>query len=118
MKNLKWRKARLNSITHKEKLSEIFQDVSEDVRAMVEHLLEDADYWHEQIAELRKYPQFIIHPTNPKLAKPSPISRQLERAQTQYVQIMKSLYMIYNRAGGADEDDLLDEMMNEFKVQR
>lgn len=104
--------------TRIEKLKEAFSSVPEDIRIMAEKLIEDAVFWEKQIEELRKYPQYVVHPNNPSLVKPSKISRQLERAQVQYTQIVKSLVTIYSRSGGADEEDLFDQMLNEFKNKR
>lgn len=91
-----------------------FNAISEDIQFLISQLTYDAAYWEFMIRKLRRYPQCIKHPRNETLIKPSPVSRQLERAQVQYTQIIKTLVSIYNRAGGADEGDLLDEMLNEF----
>jgi len=104
--------------TRSEKLRDVFKSVPEDIRTIAENLIDDAVYWEIEIKKLRQYPQFIVHPKNPNLAKPSPISRQLERTQVQYTQIVKTLVMIYARSGGEDEEDLLDQMLNEYKNKR
>lgn len=100
----------------REIIERAFDKAAPEIKAMTSNLIEDMFFWEEQIAKLKKFPMIEHHPRDKKRTRPSAASRQLERAQLQYANIVKSLITIFNRSGASEDDDLLAQMVKEFEA--
>jgi regulator of replication initiation timing len=94
----------------KEKLIEIFKDVEESKRKLVEGLIEDACFLKSENYALKQILQeigmIIIHPNNKKLQKPVEAARQYLKNVNSYAVIIKALNSVLNKNIMDDDDDL------------
>lgn len=93
-----------------EKLTEIFQDVEETKRKLVEGLIEDAAFLKAENFVLResleKTGMVKIHPTQSDLQKPLETAKQYLKNINSYSVIIKTLNGVLNKNIIEEEDDM------------
>lgn len=98
--------------SEKKKLTEVFSEVEESKRKLVEGLIEDACFLrsenHVLKVELTKTGMVNFHPTKRELQKPVEASRQYLRNVNSYSVIIKTLNGVLNK-NILDDDDELSE---------
>lgn len=70
-------------MTRFEELAAHLKNVDETKKGFVLSLLSDFVFLEKQIEDLRKYPRFIINPSNPKQQKKLPVHDMLKDYQAQ-----------------------------------
>lgn len=97
-----------------EKLNEIFIDVEESDKKLVEGLIQDAAFLYAENYELKQIlnqtGMIKIHPDNPSLQKALPIAKEYRQNLNSYSIVIKSLSNILQRKVEDEDDD-----MNEFE---
>lgn len=92
------------------KLNEIFKDVDESNRKLVEGLIQDAAFLYAENYDLkqilRKTGMIKIHPNNPSLQKPLPIAKEYRQNLNSYSVVIKSLSSILQKKIDDDDDDM------------
>lgn len=96
-----------------EKLREIFDNVDEDKRTVIEPLLDDVIFIEKRLAELRKLPMIRVHPNNPARQEVTPAGKQYKEYMQSYLNALKVLQMTLYRAGETGESPLL-KALKEF----
>lgn len=89
-----------------EKLREIFKDIDEGKREIVETLIEEAAFLEVQMSELKKYPFIKIHPQNPNLQKITAAGKQYREFLQTYTNIIDKLARIYSNEEIEEESPL------------
>lgn len=93
-----------------EKLTEIFVDVEESKRRLVEGLIEDAAFLKSENYALKENLTEIgmvnIHPSNKHLQKPVEAAKQYLKNVNSYAVIIKTLNGVLNKNIIEDEDDM------------
>ncbi|GGJ61933.1 hypothetical protein [Virgibacillus salexigens] len=96
----------------KEKLTEIFSDVEESKRQLVEGLIEDACFLKSENHDLKLLlsdtGMVNIHPTRKELQKPVEAAKQYLKNVNSYAVIVKTLNGVLNK-NIIDDDDELSE---------
>ncbi|WP_067725352.1 hypothetical protein [Oceanobacillus damuensis] len=94
----------------KEKLTEIFKDVEESKRKLVEGLIEDACFLKSENYDLKvilvEIGMVNIHPKNKQLQKPVEAARQYLKNVNSYAVIIKTLNSVLSKNILEDDDDL------------
>lgn len=92
------------------KLNEIFNDVEESDRKLVEGLIQDAAFLYAENYELKqileKTGMIKIHPDNPSLQKPLPIAKEYRQNLNSYSIVIKSLSSVLQKKIDDDDDDM------------
>lgn len=92
------------------KLNEIFKDVDESNRKLVEGLIQDAAFLYAENYELKQILKetgmIKIHPNNPSLQKPLPIAKEYRQNLNSYSVVIKSLSSILQKKIDDDDDDM------------
>jgi hypothetical protein len=93
------------------KLTEIFKDVDEPKRKLVEGLLEDAAFLKSETfalkETLKKTGMVKIHPDHPELQKPIEAAKQYLKNINSYAVVIKTLNGVLNNK--IEEEDQLSE---------
>jgi hypothetical protein len=93
-------------------LSEIFQDVDEPKRKLVEGLIEDAAFLKAENDILKqviaKVGMVKVHPEFPELQKPTEAAKQYLKNINSYSVVIRTLNGILSKNIIEDEDDLSD----------
>ena len=87
-------------------LHNIFKDVDEGKKAIVNNLIDEAVFLEGQLAELKKYPFIKFHPKNPNLQKITAAGKQYREFLQTYTNIMDKLAKIYGKDEGEEESPL------------
>lgn len=56
-------------MTRKEELDDIFKDIEENEKKLIDPLLQEVIFLEEQMMELKKMPFISVHPKNPSLQR-------------------------------------------------
>lgn len=89
-----------------EELKNIFKDVDEGKRKIVDRLIDEAVYLEERLEELKKYPPIKFHPKNPNLQKVTAAGKQYREYLQTYTNIVDKLCRIYGKDEGEEESPL------------
>lgn len=94
------------------KLTDIFQDVEEGKRKLVEGLIEDAAFLKAENVILKesiaKTGMVKIHPDQPDLQKPIETAKQYLKNINSYSVVIKTLNGVLNKTLMEDDDELSD----------
>lgn len=96
-----------------EELKEIFKDIDEGKRKIIDNLIDEAVFLEGQLAELKKYPHIKFHPKNPDLQKITAAGKQYREFLQTYTNIVDKLCRIY----GNEESDELSPLQQYFKMK-
>lgn len=100
------------------KLTEIFQDVEEPKRKLVEGLIEDAAFLRAENYDLKKSIEQTgmvkIHPQHPDMQKQIPSAAQYLKNINSYAVVIKTLNGVLLK-NTIESDDEFDEFMNEMR---
>lgn len=92
------------------KLNEIFSDVDESYKKLVEGLIQDAAFLYAENYVLKQILEqtgmIKIHPDNPSMQKPLPIAKEYRQNLNSYSIVIKSLSNILQRKIDDDDDDM------------
>lgn len=103
-----------------DELHNIFKDVDEGKKAIVNNLIDEAVFLEGQLAELKKYPFIKFHPKNPNLQKITAAGKQYREFLQTYTNIMDKLAKIYGKDEGEEESPLraaVKEMKKKFGAE-
>lgn len=78
-------------VERKENLKNLIQELDENVRIIVEPLVEDILFMEKNLDELKKYPFIRAHPRDPTLQKATAAAKQYKELLQQYTNCLKLL---------------------------
>jgi len=98
----------------KNKLEDIFKDIDESKRVLVNGLIQDAAFLYAENYEIKerlnKTGMIKYHPDNPTLQKPLPAAKEYRQNLNSYAVVIKTLNGVLLKK---EDDD--DEDMDEFE---
>lgn len=94
-------------MTRREELDEIFKDVEENERRLVDKLLDEVVYLEDRMHELKELPFISVHPKNPALQKSTPAAKQYKECSQSYMNALRILGSILNKVESSAQDELL-----------
>ena len=97
-----------------EQLHNIFKDVDEGKRVIVDRLIDEAIYLEERLADLKKYPHIKFHPQNPDLQKVTAAGKQYREYLQTYTKIIRALERTYANEE-AEADSPLRAFLDEIR---
>lgn len=99
----------------REQLNEIFKNIDEPQKQLIDPLLDELVRLEVEIAELRKLPQLRVHPNNPGIQKLTPAARLLKMELQSYMNAVRILSGILNKIESTTLDELL-EALKQFEI--
>ena len=94
------------------KLTEIFKDINESKKKLVEGLIQDAAFLYAENYELRASLNITgmikFHPTNASLQKPLPAAKEYRQNLNSYAVVIRSLDRVLMKDIVEEEDDMDD----------
>lgn len=94
----------------REELDEIFRDVDEDEKKLVNHLIDEVVFLEEQMERLKELPFIRIHPKNPAMQKATPAAKQYKEYSQSYMNAMRILLNILRKVESSAQDELLKRL--------
>ena len=89
-----------------EDLREVFKDIEEGKRTIIDNLIDEAVFLEGQMQELKKYSFIKFHPKNPNLQKITAAGKQYRELLQTYTNIIDKLARIYGREETEEESPL------------
>ncbi len=100
----------------KEILEEIFQNIDNNQRKLIEPLIEEIDFLERKMAELKKLPFLNVHPKNPALQKKTEASKAYKECCQSYMNAIRILISLLPKANGEAESPLR-QYLKEIKIK-
>ena len=92
------------------KLTEIFKDINESKKKLVEGLIQDAAFLYAENYVLRESLNITgmikFHPVNPSLQKPLPAAKEYRQNLNSYAVVIKALDRVLMKDIVEEEDDM------------
>lgn len=98
----------------RKQLDEIFRDVDEDKKRLVDRLLDEVVYLEGQMEELKKLPFLAVHPENPARQKVTPAAKLYKECSQSYMNAIRILAGVLNKVETSAQDDLMS-MLEQFR---
>lgn len=100
-------------MTRREQLDDIFKNVADDERRLVDKLLDEVVFLETQMTELKKLPFVKVHPQNPELQKTTSAARLYKESMQSYMNAIRILAGILHKVESSEQDKL-KEMLGEY----
>ncbi len=98
----------------RKQLDEIFQNVDDDQKQLINRLLDEVVFLEEKMTELKKLPFVNIHPKNPAMQKITPAAKLYKECTQSYMNAIRILSSILHKIESSAQDELM-KMLEEFK---
>ena len=102
------------AMDRREQLNEIFRNVDNDERQLVDKLIGEVLYLEKQMEDLKKLPFIAIHPEKPQLQKMTPAAKLYKEMSQAYMNAIRILVNVLRKVEASAQDDLL-KMLEEYK---
>ena len=83
-------------MTRAEELHNVFKDIDDGKKKIVDSLIDEAVFLESQLTELKKYPFIKFHPQNPNLQKVTAAGKQYRELLQTYTNIIDKLSRVYS----------------------
>lgn len=94
----------------KETLEDIFKDVDENEKKLIDPLLEEVNYLEEQMKYLRTLPQIKIHPTNNAIQRKTEAAKLYKEYSQSYMNAIRILLGVLHKVDSSAQDELLKRL--------
>lgn len=93
-----------------ETLKDIFKDVDESEKKLIDPLLEEVIYLEEQMKYLRTLPQIKIHPTNNAIQRKTEAAKLYKEYSQSYMNAIRILLGVLHKIDSSAQDELLKRL--------
>lgn len=97
-------------MNRREELDEIFRDVDDDEKKLVNHLIDEVVFLENQMETLKTLPFIRVHPNNPAMQKVTPAAKQYKEQSQSYMNAMRILLNILRKVESSAQDELLKRL--------
>lgn len=97
-----------------ERLKQIFENVEEDKRDLIEPLLDDVIFLESELSRLRKLPKLRVDGKNPQKQEATPAGKMYKEYMQSYLNAIKVLQKTLYMAGETGESPLM-KALKEFE---
>lgn len=94
----------------KETLEDIFKDVDESEKKLINPLLEEVIYLEEQMKYLRTLPQIQIHPKNNSIQRKTEAAKLYKEYSQSYMNAIRILLGVLHKVDSSAQDELLKRL--------
>ena len=100
----------------KKELMDLFKDVDENQRKLVDRLIDEVVYIEDQLDELKKLPPIRVHPKDKSKQQITPAGKLYKDMTAQYMNAIRILCSLLNKANG-DNYDPVAEFIEKMKAK-
>ena len=93
---------------------DLFKDVDDTEKRLVDHLIDEVVYYEEQMQELKRLPFIHVHPKDPAKQKTTAAARLYKEYATSYMNALRILLNILRKVESTAQDELL-RRLEEFQ---
>lgn len=94
-------------ITRREELDEIFKDIDDNERKLINKLLDEIVFLEEQMINLKKVPFISINPKNSNLQKVTSAAKIYKECSQSYMNAIRILLNTLRKVESSAQDELL-----------
>ena len=94
----------------RKELDEIFADIEDGEKRLVNRLLDEVVFLEERMTELKTMPFIAVHPNNPNLQKSTPAAKQYKECSQSYMNAIRILCSILHKVEATAQDELLKRL--------
>lgn len=88
-------------------LDDLFKDVDENERKLVDNLINEVIYYEEQMEALKALPFISVNPKNPAQQKTTAAAKLYKEFATSYMNAIRILLNILRKVESSAQDELL-----------
>lgn len=88
-------------------LSELFRDVDENEKKLIDQLIYEVAYYEGQMEELKKLPFINVNPKNPAQQKTTAAAKLYKEFATSYMNGMRILLNVLRKVESSAQDELM-----------
>ena len=103
-------------MTRREELDNIYKDIDENKKKLINPLLDNIAFLEEQMAELKKHPFIHVHPKDPMKQRATTAAKLYKEHSQSYMNAIRMLYSMIN--GNAGDDYPVKKWLEERKSQQ
>lgn len=97
-------------MSRQEELKEIFKDVDENERKLVQPLIDEVIFLEDQMMELKRLPFISVNPKNNTQQKKTEAAKLYKECSQSYMNAIRILCSIIHKVDSSGEDDLLKRL--------
>lgn len=101
-------------MTRREQLDEIFKNVDDDQKQLVDHLLDEVVFLEEKMTELKKYPFIRFNPKDMAIQKPTAAAKLYKECNQSYMNAVRILLSLLNKVDASAQDELI-KLLKEYE---
>ncbi|MCI8363094.1 MAG: hypothetical protein HFJ41_08385 [Clostridia bacterium] len=102
-------------MTRREELNDIFKDIDENKKKLINPLLDNIVFLEERMNEAKKFPFIQVHPKDPTKQRATTAARLYKEHSQSYMNAIRMLYSMIN--GYEVEEDAVEKWLAERKRQ-
>ena len=102
-------------MTRREELNNIFKDIDENKKKLINPLLDNIAFLEERMEELKKFPFIQIHPKDSTRQRATTAAKLYKEHSQSYMNAIRMLYSMIN--GHEVEEDAVEKWLTERKKQ-
>lgn len=87
-------------------LKKVFSQVDENIKVLVDPLIDDVAFLEKRLSELRQYPFISVNPNNSSQQRTTPAGKQYKELLQQYSNCIKVLASVLNKNSAEEESPL------------
>lgn len=97
----------MNTEKRRAEYDDLFRNVDETEKRLVDKLIDECIYYEEQMESLRQLPFIAVNPRNAAQQKMTPAAKLYKEYATSYMNALRILLNILRKVENAEADDLL-----------
>lgn len=94
----------------KEELKEIFKNIDDEQKKLVDRLLDEVVFLEEKMTELKKYPFIRFNPKDMAIQKPTAAAKLYKECNASYSNIIRILLSVLNKEENSEINSLLKRL--------
>lgn len=94
----------------REELNNIFKEIDENEKKLVDRLLDEIVFLESKMTELKQVPFLNVHPTDKSKQKITPAAKLYKECSQSYMNGIRILVGILNKIDGSEKEDLLKKL--------
>ncbi len=91
-------------MTRKEELKDIFKDVEENQKKLINPLIDEVIFMENEMNTLKKLPFIQVHPENPTKQRPTTAAKLYKECSQSYMNAIRILSSLLKKEEGEEED--------------
>ena len=98
----------------KNELKEIFKNIDDEQKKLVDRLLDEVVFLEDKMTELKRYPFIRTHPNDLALQKPTAAAKLYKECNQSYMNAVRILLSLLNKVDASAQDELL-KLLKEYE---